>query len=189
MRILRNIITVLAIAPFALGGFFDGEEDTGLSSSSSSSSSGLSDWGSSSSSSSGTVSSSVVQVNTAEVAYLLSLQHAQITSMSCLITLFNMTTTPIGTCLNLGELVSLVTGTDINGVQADGRNGLFSDQLTTYLDTTCNSGTCTQPDIAEAQAQIANNCQGQDVDLVRVLTTILANYQSSYFTLGCMIRL
>lgn len=194
MRILRlrNIISALAVAPFALGGLFGDSETTGLSSSgsgSSSSSSSLSDsMGSSSSSSSTSGVSQVVQVNTPEVAFLLSLQHAQITSMSCLITLYNMTTTPIGTCLNLGALIPMIVGTDVNGVQADGRNGLFSDQLTTYLDTTCSSGTCTQADITEAQAQMANNCQGQDVDLVRVLTTVLANYQSSYFTLACMIR-
>lgn len=179
MRILRNIITALAIAPFALGSLF-GDDEGSRGSSSSSSSSGL---GSSS------TSSSITQINTPEVAFLLSLQHAQITSMSCLITLFNMTTTPLGTCLNLADLVSMVVGTDINGVQADGRNGLFSDQLANYLDTTCNSGTCSQYDITEAQAQLANGCQGQDVDLIRVLTAILANYQSSYFTLACMIRL
>lgn len=188
MRILQNIISALVVAPFALGGLFGDSEETGLSSSSSGSLSDSLGSSSSSSSSSTSGTTQVVQVNTPEVAFLLSLQHAQITSMSCVITIYNMTTTPIGTCLNMGELVPLIVGTDVNGVQADGRNGLFSDQLATYLDTTCSSGTCTPADITEAQAQMSNNCQGQDVDLVRVLTTVLANYQSSYFTLACMIR-
>ena len=189
MRTLQNLIAALAIAPLALGGIFGDGESTGLGSSSGSSSSSSSSdsWGSSSSSSASDTSS-IVQVNTPEVAFLLSLQHAQITSMPCLITLYNMTTTPLGTCLNLAELVQLVVGTDINGVPAEGRNGLFSDQLSRYLDTTCNGGTCTQTDVTEAQSQLANSCQGQDVDLIRVLTMVLANYQSSYFTLACMIR-
>jgi hypothetical protein len=108
--------------------------------------------------------------------------------MSCLVTLFNMTTAPIGNCLDLPSLASLIVGTDINGVQANGTNGLFSDQLAFYLDTACNTAGCSQYDIAEAQDQLANSCQGQDVDLIKVLNAILANYQSSYHTLACMIR-
>lgn len=185
MRILQHIITTFVIAPLALAGLFS---DSDSSSSSGGLSSGSSSSSYSDSRSSSSSDTSVAQVNTPEVAFLLTLQHAQITSMSCLITLFNMTTSPIGSCLSIGDLASLVVGTDINGVAANGTNGLFSDQLATYLDAAC-AGTCTQYDVTEAQAQLANSCQDQDVDLIRVLTAILANYQSSYFTLACMIRL
>lgn len=173
MRILRHLLTALTVAPAVLGGLF-GDSDSSSSDSVSSSSSS---------------SASVAQVNTLEVAFLLTLQAAQISSMSCVVALTNMTTLPIGSCINLPALASLVVGTDINGEQANGANGLFSDQLAFYLESTCSTGGCTQYDISDAQAQLANSCQGQDVPLIKVLNAVLANYNSSFRTLACMIRL
>lgn len=175
MRILRRAIPIFYLAPAVLCDLF-GNSGTSSSSVSSSSSS--------------STSNTVAQINTPEVAFLLTLQAAQISSMSCLVTLFNMTTVPIGSCLNIATLASLVVGTDINGVKTDSANGLFSDQLTYYLESTCSStASCSQYHISEAQTQLANNCQGQDVDLIKVLNAILANYLSSYHTLACMIAL
>jgi hypothetical protein len=176
MRFLRPITLLLASLPLALGGFF-GDDSTGIARATS---------GSSASSSSSAVPGSV---NTPEVAYLLTLQTAQISSMSCLITLFNMTTQPVGICLDLVNLAGLVVGTDLDGMTADQRSGSFSDQLSLYLSSACASGTCSDLDIADASQQLEQNCSGQEVDLVRVLRAILANYSASFRTLACMVQL
>jgi hypothetical protein len=109
--------------------------------------------------------------------------------MSCLITLFNMTTQPIGTCLDLVDLAGLIVGTDLDGMPADQRSGAFSDQLSLYLGTACASAACTDADLADASQQLEQNCGGQEVDLVRVLRAVLTSYSTSYRTLACMIQL
>jgi hypothetical protein len=109
--------------------------------------------------------------------------------MSCLITLFNMTTQPAGVCLDIVNLAGLVVGTDVNGALANQSNGSFSDQLSLYLSTACASGSCTDADIADASQQLEQNCGGQEVDLVRVLRAVFANYTSSFRTLACMVQL
>nr|XP_031861667.1 uncharacterized protein CI109_002897 [Kwoniella shandongensis]KAA5528739.1 hypothetical protein CI109_002897 [Kwoniella shandongensis] len=98
----------------AMAGLFGGSETTTSSSPSSTSSSGTTN---------------------SEVAFLETLQAAQITSMSCLITLVNLTTTPIGTCLGLTSLASLITNSG-NSSSSDGSTNStdsFSTQLNTYL--------------------------------------------------------
>jgi len=185
MRILRSALLLLATLPAALGGFF-GDDDTSSSSGSSSSSSGGTASPFSTTPGNGSLPGSI---NTPEVAFLLTLQTAQISSMSCLITLFNMTTQPVGTCLGLVDLAGLIVGTDLDGMPVDQRSGAFSDQLTLYLGTACQSLGCTDLDISDASQQLEQNCSGQDVDLVRVLRAVLAGYSTSYMTLACMVQL
>lgn len=177
MRLPRYLMTAVAAIPLVRGGLFGDSSNSPNTINSQPSSS-----------TSGTGGTGTTQVVTPEVAFLLTLQAAQISSMSCLITLFNMTMSPLGTCLDLPTLSSLIVGTDINGVQTNGTGGLFSDQLALYLENTCSYAECTAVDIQDGQAQLATSCQGQDVDLIRVLNSIFANYHSSYRTLACMIR-
>jgi hypothetical protein len=125
MRILRLALLLLTTLPATLAGFF-GDDD-------SSSSSGGTASPFSTTPTNGSLPGSI---NTPEVAFLLTLQTAQISSMSCLITLFNMTTQPVGTCLGLVDLAGLIVGTDLDGMPVDQRSGAFSDQLTLYLGTT-----------------------------------------------------
>lgn len=186
MRFIRSTLILLATLPIALGGLF-GDDETSRNSGISSSSSGgtASPFSTTSGNSSGVPGS----INTPEVAFLLTLQTAQISSMSCLITLFNMTTQPVGTCLGLVDLAGLVVGTDLDGMPVDQRSGAFSDQLALYLTTACQSLGCTDLDISDASQQLEQNCGGQEVDLVRVLRAVLANYSTSYMTLACMVQL
>ncbi|WWD19728.1 hypothetical protein CI109_104192 [Kwoniella shandongensis] len=129
----------------AMAGLFGGSETTTSSSPSSTSSSGTTN---------------------SEVAFLETLQAAQITSMSCLITLVNLTTTPIGTCLGLTSLASLITNSG-NSSSSDGN-----------------------ADIGDAKAQLAQSCasSASEGGLVGVLGTVLDNYSSSYKTLACQIH-
>jgi hypothetical protein len=141
-----------------------------------------------------------------EVALLLTLQEAKISTMSCLIALVNMTSSPIGTCLGLTQLAQLVTNTDATGaplgqpqvqqaVQGQGQGqatnqSSFADQLATYLDTAC-ANQCSEKDIQEAQAQLGDKCGAdsvKDADLIRVLNGVLGGYASSYRTLACMVH-
>jgi len=184
MRTLSLAFLIFTTLPAALGGLF-GNDDTSSSSQSSSSSGGTASPFSTTPAN-GSLPGSI---NTPEVAFLLTLQTAQISSMSCLITLFNMTTQPIGTCLGLVDLAGLIVGTDLDGMPVDQRSGAFSDQLTLYLGTACQSLGCTDLDVSDASQQLEQNCGGQDVDLVRVLRAVLAGYSTSYRTLACMVQL
>lgn len=134
-----------------------------------------------SSSSSSGASSSGTGAND-EVAFLQTLQAAQVSSMSCLITLVNMTVNPIGSCLGLTTLSELVVHPS--------DNSSFSDQLAGYLKTACGGGQCTDAQIGEAKAQIAQTCQSsRDTQLVQVISAILDNYTNSYRTLACSVYL
>jgi hypothetical protein len=118
----------------------------------------------------------------AEVAFLQSLQAAQITSMSCLITLVNMTANPIGSCLGLTSLTQLIVDPNSSNGNATG----FADSLSSYLSNTCAVSQCSDRDITEAQTQLSQECAGsQGTQLIMVLNTILNNYSSSYRTLAC----
>ncbi|ORX36644.1 hypothetical protein BD324DRAFT_651130 [Kockovaella imperatae] len=130
------------------------------------------------SSSSDTPSTTAVS---SEVAFLQTLQMAQITSFSCVITLVNMTTTPIGNCLGLTTLAQLILNPSTNAS--------FSTQLNTYLGGVCANGQCSNQAIAEAKGQLAGTCQsGTNNTLISVLDAILDNYSNSYFTLACKVH-
>lgn len=117
-----------------------------------------------------------------QVAFLQTLQAAQVSSMSCLITLVNMTVSPIGTCLGLTTLADLIAR------PAD--NASFSTQLTGYLSAVCASGQCTDGDISQTRAQLADTCANSgDTQLVTVLRAVLDNYTNSYRTLACSVYL
>lgn len=134
----------------------------------------------SSSDAAGSGNSSVV-VNE-QVAFLQTLQAAQVSSMSCLITLVNMTVSPIGSCLGLSTLSQLVVRLPDNGT--------FSSQLSGYLTTTCGGAQCTDEDIKDTRALMAQTCDSsKDTQLVRVISAILDNYTNSYRTLACSVFL
>jgi hypothetical protein len=117
-----------------------------------------------------------------EIAFLQTLQAAQVSSMSCLITLVNMTVNPIGTCLGLSTLSELVVHPTADTS--------FSDQLSTYLDNVCAGAACTDASIAEARAQVAQSCgNSKETNLVKVISAILENYTNSYRTLACSVHL
>jgi len=117
-----------------------------------------------------------------QVAFLQTLQAAQVSSMSCLITLVNMTVNPIGTCLGLTTLADLIA--------RPSDNSSFSTQLDTYLNTVCASGQCTDSDISQTRAQLADSCASSgDTELVTVLSAILDNYTNSYRSLACSVYL
>jgi hypothetical protein len=122
--------------------------------------------------SSTTASTSTSTSSTSEVAFLQLLQTAQINSMACLITLVNMTYNDIGTCLGLSTLATLVV--------SPSNNQSFSDQLDSYLTTTCAATECTSTDIADAQSQLASTCSEMtQTGLVTVLNQILDHGQLS----------
>ncbi|EIW65744.1 hypothetical protein TREMEDRAFT_36003 [Tremella mesenterica DSM 1558] len=126
-------------------------------------------------------SSSTTSSSNSEVAFLQTIQAAQITSMSCLITLVNMTTQPIGSCLGLTTLAGLIADPSPNAA--------FSDQLSSYLNTMCAAGGCSDADIADAQGQLDSGCGDQGgTSLISVLKAVLGNYQSSYKTLACSVH-
>lgn len=117
-----------------------------------------------------------------EVAFLQTLQVAQISSMSCLITLVNMTTNSIGSCLSLNALAPLIV--------APSENASFSAQLSTYLGTVCGGTQCADTDLKEAKSLLDQTCDGsKNTDLVQVLGAILDNYTNSYRTLACSVHL
>ena len=117
-----------------------------------------------------------------EVAFLRDLQTAQVSSMSCLIALVNMTVSPIGTCLGLTSLAPLIV--------APSDNSSFSDQLNTYLGSVCGGTQCAVQDISDAKSQLDQNCSSsQGIDLVKVLGAILDNYTNSFRTLACSVHL
>ncbi|TYJ52889.1 hypothetical protein B9479_006477 [Cryptococcus floricola] len=178
------ILTPLLLAGLASAGLFGGDSSTAEAASSTSTASA--------SSSSDTTSS--------EVAFLQTLQYAQVASMSCLITLVNLTTTPLGTCLGLTDLADLVSNPD--------QNSSFSDQLNTYLGTVCQQ-TCSDSDLQEGKAMLDDNNGTSDLCLPATLngsttansntffdalvagnSTTLEGYQDSVFTqaecTGCM---
>jgi len=170
MRVIPATISLLgfnAIAQPALGAMF--ARQSGTTSMVDTSSSDSSD------------TSNTTAVNQ-EVAFLQTLQAAQVSSMSCLITLVNMTVTPIGACLGLTTLSDLVVNPP--------DNGSFADQLSGYLTTTCGGAQCTAEDIADTQALMAQTCDpSKDTQLVRVISAILDNYTNSYRTLACSVFL
>jgi hypothetical protein len=138
-----------------------------------------SDSGSASATSSG---STPTNSASAEVAFLQTLQAAQISSMSCLITLVNMTANPVGSCLGLTTLSQLI----VNPSQST----RFSDGLSNYLSTACGASQCSDDDISEAKAQIQGDCEGsQGTELIQVLSAVLDNYSTSYRTLACSVHL
>ena len=117
-----------------------------------------------------------------QVAFLQTLQTASVASMSCLITLVNMTVNPIGTCLGLTTLAELV-------VQPP-QNGSFSDSLGNYLSTVCASTECTAEQLSDAKIQLSDTCDSSsNTQLVRVVQSIVDNYTNSYRTLACSVYL
>ncbi|CAD6565490.1 MAG: hypothetical protein TREMPRED_001399 [Tremellales sp. Tagirdzhanova-0007] len=121
------------------------------------------------SSSSSSSSSSSTNTSVSEVAFLQTLQAAQISSMSCIISLVNMTTNPIGTCLGLSSLAGLIVAPP----SSNSSNISFSDQLNEYLETT----------------QLQQTCSGSgNTALIQGFDMILENYQTSYRTLACSIH-
>lgn len=116
------------------------------------------------------------------VPFLQTMQAAEIASMSCLITLVNMTQTPIGSCLGISRLAPLLINTN--------RTVDFSRSLNTYLDGVCRGTGCSEAQIADARSQLDQTCQGQKgKGLVPAIDAMLANYLSSYKTLACLIYL
>lgn len=137
---------------------------------------------SSSSASSSTRSNDSAAAVNEQVAFLQTLQAAQVSSMSCLITLVNMTVNPIGSCLGLTTLSELVVRPP--------DNGSFANQLGGYLTTTCGGTQCTDKDIAETKDLMRQTCDpSKDTQLVRVISAILDNYTNSYRTLACSVFL
>jgi hypothetical protein len=93
-----------------------------------------------------------------------------------------MTYNDIGTCLGLSTLATLVV--------SPSNNESFSDQLDSYLTTTCAATECTSTDIADAQSQLASSCSEMtQTGLVTVLSQILDQYTASYRTLACSVYL
>ena len=116
-----------------------------------------------------------------EVAFLQTLQAAQISSMSCLITLVNMTHEEIGTCLDIPTLSELVVKPN------DTSN--FATQLDGYLSGVCQSE-CSDVAIKEAKGQLGSMCESSmGTSLVKVLNSILDSYTNSYKTLACKVFL
>nr|KIR85182.1 hypothetical protein I308_04433 [Cryptococcus tetragattii IND107] len=136
---------------------------------------------SSSSTTSATSSSSSSTTSSDEVAFLQTLQAAEISSMSCLITLVNMTTSSLGSCLALTSLADLISNPSASPSSSGGQD--FSGQLSTYLGTVCSS-TCNESDLKDGKNQLAAVCDTKNT-LVSVLGAVLDNYSSSYRTLAC----
>ncbi|KAL7419492.1 hypothetical protein Q5752_006330 [Cryptotrichosporon argae] len=154
-----SFLLVLALAWRAQASLFDSDSDSTDSSATASA-----------------ASSTSTSSTDAEVDFLEVLETAQISSMSCLITLVNMTGNAIGTCLGLTTLAPLIVGSV---------DGDFSANLDSYLTTVC-AETCADADIGDAQEQLAAQCAGSsDTSLVSVLNAILDNYSSAYKTLAC----
>lgn len=124
-----------------------------------------------------------------EVDYLLTLQAAQISSMTCLITLVNMTSQPIGTCLGMTTLADLLveSPTPSNSTAKSGKS--FSSQLESYLTTTCSASQCTSEQIEDAKGQLKGGCTPNgDTGLIKGYMAVLENYETSYRTLGCSVH-
>ncbi|WRT70127.1 uncharacterized protein IL334_007121 [Kwoniella shivajii] len=148
-------------------------EDTSSDSSASTSSSSSSS--STSASSSGDDSSQNVNE---EVGFLLTLQAAQVSSMSCLISLVNMTTSPIGACLGLTDLSNLISNPS--------GNQSFSTQLETYLDNVCKQN-CDEEELKYAKSQLETNCDTSN-GFINVLNKIFERYTASYKTVACQVH-
>lgn len=122
-----------------------------------------------------------------EVGFLQMLQQAQIASMDCLITLVNMTQNPIGDCLDLTSLATLVVNPSASNVSSD-----FATQLNTYLTTICAASQCSSTELSEASTQLSSSCSTgstANTTLVQVLKAVLTNYATSYRTLACSVHL
>lgn len=171
---------LIAISQPVLGGMFGGSSSTTAADSSSSASTSASSSSSSGSSSSSSSNSSSGSNSSSEVTFLQTLQTAQISSMSCLITLVNMTTQPIGTCLGLSTLSTLLVHPS--------NDTSFSDQLNGYLGTVCGQQ-CTTDEISDAQGQLESSCQGsKGTWMIQGLEAVLQNYGTSYRTLACSVH-
>ncbi|OCF38027.1 hypothetical protein I316_00251 [Kwoniella heveanensis BCC8398] len=170
-----NWLLPLLLASSTMAAIFGSSDD----SSSSSSSSSLSSSSSSSSSSfkSSPSSENGTAVNSPEVDFLLTLQSASISSMSCLITLVNLTTSPVGDCLGLTDLSNLIS--------RPATNVSFSEQLDDYLGTVCSLN-CAQEDLDEARGMLGQSCDEQN-GLVQALDKVMERYSSSYKTLACQV--
>lgn len=119
------------------------------------------------------------------VPFLQTMQAAQVASMSCLITLVNMTQTPIGTCLGINKLAPLLIPGGTTGANASAD---FSAGLDGYLAQVCKGTQCTADEISTAQAELGRDCQGQSGGgLIPAVQAMLTNYGSSYKTLACSI--
>lgn len=118
------------------------------------------------------------------VLFLQSLQAAQISSMTCLIALVTMTTQPVGQCLGLTQLTTLLySPTPLNG-SAD-----FGTSLGTYLSTACAGAACSETALADGRSELQTKCSNQrSGGLVPMLDMIMTNYAASYKTLGCSVR-
>ncbi|WVO15043.1 hypothetical protein L204_102687 [Cryptococcus depauperatus] len=123
-------------------------------------------------------SNSGSQGTSSEVAFLQTLQAAQVASMSCLITLVNLTTTPLGTCLGLASLADLIANPS--------QNASYSTQLNGYLGTVCGQ-TCSEAALNDGKAQLTSKCDMGN-GLVGALGAIIENYSSSYRTLACQVH-
>lgn len=169
---LLGVLPLFLFLPAGFASLFGSSSDSTSSESASAQTTSTSPGTSSSNSSSG--------IDTSEVGFLQTLQAAEITSMSCLIALVNMTTQGIGDCLNLAELAGLIAK------PASGSS--FSSQLDSYLTTTCAQTACSDSVISDAQSQLALGCSGQSNALIWSLTSILDSYSSSYRTLACNVH-
>ncbi|ORY35782.1 hypothetical protein BCR39DRAFT_32614 [Naematelia encephala] len=182
---LTSLLAVALAAQLVQAGLFGSSDSTSsadASSSTSTSTSASSSTSSSSSSSSSTTNSNGTSSSTpAEVVFLQTLQTADISSMSCLITLVNMTYQTVGTCLGLTTLTTLIVSPE--------QNSSFSDQVTSYISGICGSAQCNQQDIADSLSLIDANCQNSiNTNLIQVLQAVLTRYSSAYYTLACKVH-
>lgn len=98
-----------------------------------------------------------------------------------------MTESPIGTCLGINNLATLLVP---SGAESSNKSADFSSGLDDYLTSVCEGTDCTDLQISEARAQLDSTCRGQTGGgLVPAIQAILTNYKSSYKTLGCNIYL
>lgn len=95
-----------------------------------------------------------------------------------------MTEGPLGSCLGLSELATLLVNPS--------SNTSFAQQLNTYLTSTCKSGTCADADLSAGKAALFETCSDETTSktaLVSSLNAIIDNYSSSYHTLACSVHL
>lgn len=107
--------------------------------------------------------------------------------MLCLITLVNMTTSSLGSCLALASLADLIsnpstTSSSSASSSSSGGQG-FPGQLSTSLGTVCSS-TCSESDLEDGKNQLVEVCDTKNT-LVSALGAVMDNYPSSYRTLAC----
>lgn len=94
-----------------------------------------------------------------------------------------MTTQPIGTCLGLTQLTSLIvpSNTSANASMS------FSGQLSRYLQTVCGGTECASKDLDAAKAQLEGSCDGRN-KLVKAVVAVMDGYRTTYRTLACSVH-